>query len=185
MKTTYTLLFALLITSSTSFAQELALVREGGNFGYIDKAGKYVIEPKFDDAKSFSDGLAAAEQDKMWGFIDASGKWAIEPQYDKVKYFNSGYALVLKNDQWQYIDKKGQVLEIPTTTDKLYDFEEGVAFFRNGDKIGLLGTDGKLVSEPVYDGIKDVKNGHAKVEKGGLWGMIDINGKEVIPTEYE
>ncbi len=185
MKTTYTLVFILLMTSSTIFAQELALVREGGNFGYIDKTATYVIEPEFNDAKSFSDGLAAAEQDKKWGFIDGSGKWAIEPQYDKVKYFNSGYALVLKEDQWQYIDKKGQVLEIPSTTEKLYDFEEGVAFFRNGEKIGLLGTDGKLVLEPTYDVIKDIKNGHAKVKKGELWGMIDTNGKEVIQTEYE
>jgi len=185
MKTTYTLLLTLFMTSFTIFAQELALVREGGNFGYIDKSAKYVIEPKFQDAKSFSDGLAAAVQDKKWGFIDASGKWAIEPQYDKVKYFNSGFALVLKDDQWQYIDKKGQVLEIPATTEKLYDFEEGVAFFKEGDKVGLLGTDGKLVLEPKYRVIKDIKNGHAKVQKGELWGMIDTSGKEVIPTEYE
>ncbi len=166
-------------------AQELALVKEGGKFGYIDTSGKYAIEPRFADAKSFSDGLAAAEQDKKWGFIDASGKWALEPQYDKVKYFNSGHALVLKDEQWQYIDKKGQTLEIPPTTDKLYDFEEGVAFFKEGDKVGLLGTDGKLVLQPAYRVIKDVKNGHAKVQKGELWGMIDTNGKEVIPTEYE
>lgn len=185
MKTTSTLLLLLAMTAFTSFAQDIALVRENDKFGYIDKSANYVIEPRFEDAKSFSDGLAAAEQDKKWGFLNAAGEWAIEPQYDKVKYFNSGYALVLKNDQWQYIDKKNQVLEIPATTDKLYDFEEGVAFFRSGDKVGLLGTDGKLVLKPIYDAIKDVKNGHAKVQKGELWGMIDASGKEVIPAEYE
>lgn len=169
----------------TTLAQDLALVSEDGKFGYIDKSANYVIAPRFEDAKSFSDGLAAAEQDKKWGFLNASGEWAIAPQYDKVKYFNSGYALVLKDDQWQYIDKQNQVLEIPATEDKLYDFEDGVAFWRNGDKVGLLGTDGKLVLEPTYTSIKDIKNGHAKVEKNGLWGMIDTSGKEVIPTEYE
>ena len=182
---TKTLLFALLMTTATFFAQELALVREDGKFGYIDKTGKYKVEPKFEDAKSFSDGMAAAEQDDLWGFIDASGKWAIEPQYEKVKYFNSGYALVVKDDQWQYIDKKNQVLKIPTTTDKLYDFDYGVAIFRSGEKIGLLGPDGNLVLEPTYDVIKDIKNGHAKVKKGELWGMIDTKGNEIIPAEYE
>lgn len=185
MKTSSILLLILALTTFTSFAQELALVREGVNYGYIDKSAKYVIAPEFEDAKSFSDGLAAAEQNKKWGYIGASGEWAIEPQYDNVKYFNSGYALVLKDDQWQYIDKKGQVLEISATTEKLYDFEEGVAFFRKGEKIGLLKTDGKLVLEPTYDAIKDIKNGHAKVKKGELWGMIDTNGKEIIPAEYE
>ncbi len=185
MKTTYILFLTFALTTFSSFAQELALVRQDGQFGYIDKSGNFVIKPQFEDAKSFSDGLAAAEQDKKWGFLNASGEWAIKPQYDKVKYFDSGYALVLKDDQWQYIDKKNQVLEIPATTEKLYDFEDGVAFFRDGDKVGLLGTDGKMVLEPVYNQIKDIKNGHAKVEKGELWGMIDTKGKEVIPTEYE
>jgi hypothetical protein len=129
--------------------------------------------------------MAAAEQDKKWGFLNTSGEWAIEPQYDKVKYFNSGYALVLKDDQWQYIDRNNQVLDIPATEEKLYDFEDGVAFWRSGDKVGLLGTDGKPVLEPTYDVIKDIKNGHAKVKKGELWGMIDTSGKEVIPAEYE
>ena len=185
MKTKYIICIALITGTFTTFAQELALVRADDKYGYIDKTAKYIIEPTFEDAKSFSDGMAAAEQNEMWGFIDASGEWAIEPQYDKVKYFNSGYALVLTNDQWKYIDKKGQALEIPTTTEKLYDFEEGVAFFRSGEKVGLLGTDGKLVLEPTYNVIKDIKNGHAKVKKGELWGMIDTNGKEVIPPEYD
>lgn len=185
MKNMYILFFTVLSTTFTAFAQELALVRAGGSYGYIDTSAKYHIEPNFEDAKSFSDGLAAAQQNKKWGFIDASGKWAIEPQYDNVKYFNSGYALVLKDDQWHYIDKKGQILDIPATNEKLYDFEEGVALFRNGDKIGLLGTDGKLVLEPTYDAIKDIKNGHAKIKKGELWGMIDTKGKEIIPAEYE
>ncbi|KKM73144.1 hypothetical protein LCGC14_1413410, partial [marine sediment metagenome] len=185
MKTKHFLILTLLTSFSTIFAQELALVREGGNFGYIDTSAKFVIETQFKDAKSFSNGLAAAGQDKKWGFIDASGKWVIEPQYDKVKDFNSGFALVLKDDQWHYIDKKGQSLEIPTTSDKLYDFEEGVALFRSGEKIGLLGTDGKLVLEPTYDVIKDFENGHAKVKKGEQWGMIDASGKEVIPASYE
>ena len=185
MKTTFILIVTACLTAFNTFAQDLALVRENKKFGYIDKSANYVIEPQFDNAKSFSDGLAAAEQDKKWGFLDASGEWAIEPQYDKVKYFNSGYALVLKDDQWQYIDKNNQVLNIPATEEKLYDFEDGVAFWRQGDKVGLLGTDGKIVLEPTYKSIKKVRNGHAKVEKGDLWGMIDTSGKEVIPTEYE
>lgn len=187
MKTVYHFLLTLTLicTTATTFAQELALVREDGKFGYIDKSANYAIDPQFENAKSFSDGLAAAEMDNKWGYIDASGAWAIEPQYDKVKYFNSGLALVVKDDEWVYIDKNNQVLEIPPMADKLYDFDQGVALFRSMNQVGLLGTDGKLVLEPSYDVIKDIKNGHAKVKKMERWGMIDLTGKEVIPTEYE
>jgi hypothetical protein len=125
-----------LITVFSIAAQELALVREGGKFGYIDKSGSFVIEPQFLKAKSFSEGLAAAEKDKKWGFIDTSGNWSIEPDYDKVKYFNSGYALVSKDDKWHYINTSGSKLEA-AATDKYFDFNDGVAFIRQGEKLGL------------------------------------------------
>jgi len=60
-----------------------------------------------------------------------------------------------------------------------------VALFRSGGKVGLLGTDGELVLEPTYDAIKKFRNGYAKVNNGELWGMIDANGKVIIPVEYE
>lgn len=36
-----------------------------------------------------------------------------------------------------------------------------------------------------YDAIFKFKNGFAKVYKDKLYGIIDINYKEVIPIEYE
>ncbi len=177
-------LLVLLVNAFTLCAQEFALVREDGKFGFIDKTGAYVIQPKFDKADSFSNGLAAAMENDFWGFINTKGEWAIKPEYDRVKMFNSGYALVLKDDQWRYIDTNGKKLETPSS-EKYYDFEEGVALFRSGDKIGLLGTNGKLILEPTYDAIKKFRNGHAKVSKGELWGMIDTSGKVVIPVEYD
>ena len=185
MKRVYVSLVTLFLMVFSISAQELALVRENGKFGYIDKSGNYVIEPQFSKAKSFSEGRAAVEKSKKWGFIDTSGKWVIEPEYDKVKYFNSGYALVLKNDQWNYIDTSGKVLETPST-DKYFDFEDGVAFIRQNEKIGLIGTDGKLILEPTFEAIKKFRNGYAKVRQGeDQWGMIDKTGKMVIATEYE
>lgn len=184
MRSVYVSFLSLFLTIVSVAAQELALVREGGQFGYIDKSGTYVIAPQFSDAKSFSEGRAAVVQEDKWGFIDTSGKFAIQPEYDKVNYFNSGYALVLKDDQWNYIDTSGKTLET-VSSEKYYDFEEGVAFVRQGEKIGLMGTDGKLILEPTYDVIKKFRNGHSLVKQGEQWGMIDTKGKLVIPVEYD
>ena len=96
MKKTILLIFALLVSIPFINAQEeLALVRDNDQFGYINLAGDLVINPQFPKAGDFSEGLAAAMRSKKWGFIDTSGKWVIEPIYDRVKAFNSGYALVL------------------------------------------------------------------------------------------
>ncbi|EMU6300714.1 WG repeat-containing protein, partial [Campylobacter coli] len=49
-------------------------------------SGKFVIEPKFDDAWNFNEGLAGVELNGKWGFIDKSGKIVIEPKFDDIGY---------------------------------------------------------------------------------------------------
>ncbi len=63
-------------------------------YGFIDKSGKVVIEPQFDDAEPFSEGLAKVEKDDKYGFIDKSGKVVIEPQFDDAEPFSEGLAKV-------------------------------------------------------------------------------------------
>jgi len=53
-------------------------------WGYIDKTGKFVIEPRYDQAYPFSNGLAAVvlldnNKDYKVGYIDKTGKYVIEP----------------------------------------------------------------------------------------------------------
>ena len=184
MFTKYFLILALFLNIFSTLAQELALVRENNMFGYINTVGEYVIEPQFKLAKNFSGSFAAVLQGEKWGFINTSGEWAIESQYDKVKEFNSGYALVLKEYIWYYIDGSKTILSTPVQ-EKYYDFNaDGVAFFRLEKKVGLLGTDGKLIIEPTYDVIKPFVDGYARVRNGKNWGMIDKKGSVFIPIEY-
>jgi len=47
----------------------------GEKWGYIDKTGKIVFEPQFDNAGYFSEGLAGVRIGKKYGYIDKTGKW--------------------------------------------------------------------------------------------------------------
>ena len=69
-------------------AQELALVKQDGKFGYLAKTGEFAIQPTYKEAESFSDGLAGVQENGKWGFIDPKGKWIIEPSFSKVKFFS-------------------------------------------------------------------------------------------------
>ena len=70
--------------SSDSETVPLFSVREDGKFGYIDKTGKLVIPPMYDEAYDFNEGLAKVEIGGKAGFIDTTGKVVIPPQYDRV-----------------------------------------------------------------------------------------------------
>ena len=116
MKTKY-LLLILLISFLSGFSQELALARQDGKFGYINKDGEWQIQPNFKVAKNFSGELAEAMNDKKkWGFINRKGEWKIEPSFDKTKAFNSGVAMVLDSKQWIYINEKGEkIMDLETS----------------------------------------------------------------------
>lgn len=178
--------FLILLFSFVSVisAQELALVREKGDIGFIDKSGAFVVEPQFKSARSFSEGYAGVEKKNSWGFVNTSGEWVIDAIYERVKDFNSGYALVLKDGKWNYIDKQGIVLSTPET-DKYFDFQEGVAFFRQSDKVGLIGIDGKVIAKPKYHKIQAFVDGHAVVKVGTFFGMINQKDEVTIPIAFQ
>jgi tetratricopeptide (TPR) repeat protein len=68
------------IENQSDFRGGLAANKKGGKWGYIDKAGRWAIEPRFAEAGGFSEGLAPVqlgsgnEGGKRWVLIDKSGQ---------------------------------------------------------------------------------------------------------------
>jgi hypothetical protein len=64
------------------FSDGLAAVKLNGKWGYIDKDGKTVISPQFDQAVPFQNGLAQVvvrSSPPKFGYIDRTGKYIWEP----------------------------------------------------------------------------------------------------------
>lgn len=53
----------------------------GGKWGFIDTKGRFIINPRFEDAHGFNHGYAAVKSGGLWGYIDVSGAWIYEPQF--------------------------------------------------------------------------------------------------------
>ncbi len=107
--------------------------------------------------------LQLDENDKgkgKWGFIDEDGNLLIYPAYDYVGAFYKERALV-------YI---GSV-----------DF---MGYPKEG-KYGFINKNGEIVIPIVYNSAKDFNSfGQAIVKEQDYYGIIDIEGKTVIPFEY-
>lgn len=67
--------------------------RREGDWGYIDRTGKRVNRPYFDDIQIyFSDELSYVEIDGKYGYIDRTGTIVIEPKFDMAGHFSEGLA---------------------------------------------------------------------------------------------
>src|SRR5262249_52513997 len=113
--------FAFLLTCGTinQIGQDepLFLIEQNGKYGYIDKTGKLVIKPQFDDADRFFDAFAAVQIGEKWGFIDKSGKVVLKPQFDYAVSFAGGQSegptMVQMDRLWGFVDKTGKLVARP------------------------------------------------------------------------
>jgi hypothetical protein len=139
--------------------------------GFIDKTGKFVIEPKFDNAGPFSEGLARVTiteggEEKL-GLIDHNGQFVIAPTFNTDADFRRNSTdfsedlaslteglrpTITEEAKFVYIDKKGAII--------LFTKHFYAGPFRDGLAV-------------VYDANKKKR------------GYIDKSGKEVIPLQYD
>lgn len=86
-----------------------------GKWGFIDRSGKIVIEPKFDAFHYWShfregDGLLVIQVGGKWGYCDQTGAIKIAPRFDEAREFSDGLAAVKVGDKWGFIDQTGRVV---------------------------------------------------------------------------
>ncbi|PWT97996.1 MAG: hypothetical protein C5B53_07245 [Candidatus Melainabacteria bacterium] len=88
---------------------------EKPTWGFADRTGKVVIQPKFQTVRPFSEGMAAVgTQGESMGFIGRDGKFKIEPHFTYAGSFSEGLACVVdKNGFCGYIDTRGNYVIQP------------------------------------------------------------------------
>ena len=71
-----------------------------GKWGLIDKAGKIIIDLKYDRSIYFHEVLAGVGIKGKYGYIDKTGRFIIAPKYDSVSPFHEGMAVIILNGKW-------------------------------------------------------------------------------------
>ncbi len=104
---------------------------------------------------------ANAKQNGKWGILDEKGHWLIQPKYESLGLIYNGIVPAKTKGKWGVINMQGKWLVSPVYK-QCYNFFEGLA-------------------------IVVKSNGPATVEIPEIlkYGMIDINGKEIIPLVFD
>ena len=74
-------------------SEELVRIEADGLYGFADRSGNVVIEPRFSWVGHFSNGMARFSTDGesagKWGYIDRAGATVISPQFDGAEDFEA------------------------------------------------------------------------------------------------
>ena len=141
------------------FFDNLAYFKKNGKYGYIDRTGKEIIPPKYDDAGNFSNnGLASVKLNGKCGYIDKTGKEVIPLKYDDDSFSKNYFG---------------------------DDFRNGVEQVKLNGKYGYIDKNGKEIIPCQYDRVRQLANGYFWMEKNSKHGFFDAAGKNVIPVIYD
>ena len=120
------------------------------------------------------------------------------------KSFQNGYFRIYENGKWGVINSKGEeiikptydeMIVIPDSTKEVFLYTESANYVDNSYKINAINEKGeKIFGE--YDNILPIENydtnynlwyekNALKVQKADKFGLIDLNGKELLPIEYD
>ena len=159
----------------SGFSEGFAQVTKDGKYGFVDKNGKDVVPPIYDDVQDFNEGFAQVAKDGKYGFVDQTGKEVVPLIYDSVDSFSDGLARVEKDGKRNYIDKTGKEV-VPSEYDLGWgEFSEGFADVKKGEKYGYIDKNGNETVPMIYDETREFSEGLAWVRQGKKWGILKIN----------
>lgn len=124
-----------------AFVNNLAVVKEGNNWHFIDEKGNRVGTGEFVNAKApeAANGyIAVGNADGKWGFADVQGNLVIDYQYYDAWSFSNGLAAVETASDWGYISVYNQQV-IESVFEEAMPFHEGVAQAKPvGEKVRFI-----------------------------------------------
>ncbi len=143
-------------------------VKVNHKWGYIDRSGKVVVEPRYDalgpaDLPWYGDyrtnrpsGFRLVELNGLLGLVGPDRKEALAPLYRQIRVLSYNHFAVKKGDQFVLVDRTGREL-----------------FGSGYEDIRLLDT------------LETQTAGYFKVGKNALWGVQSATGEFILPIQYE
>ena len=181
----------------SSFEKGLAAVKQNGKIGIITNRGDFLVTPKYEDLARFA-GSFVVRLDGKYGLIGPNGKTLVLPRYDKYACIGDNVVFsVEKRCEREFTrhspvePKKAFVFDSKGCLLRKMDLSEydvvffckyvPVAIVRKHGLMGLIDLRGDLLLKPSYERICFEYGNYATVSKDGKNGLIDRDGKVILP----
>lgn len=156
-------------TYASRFKDGLATIDRGGESGYIDRTGKFVIRLQDGDRGApFSGELAQVYRGENTTFVNRSGKYLFEPKvlFDLGEWSEGLISARAERDGlYGYVDESGKFVIAPQFHQAKI-FSDGLAVVRLTNQHGYVDHSGTLVFALQFDDASNFVDGIAQVKIG-------------------
>jgi len=184
-----------------SSAYEIAPAQKNGKSGAINRKGEVVVPFIYDKVNYFyNSGLAIVIKNGKYGFVNDIGKEIIPVIYEDVdQTMTDTVVTVVKSKKWAFFSNKGEQLtdfkfdKVKQSYIKV-DGRDKNTYFKGGLAIVSIGGQSQYLDRNLkevvplgkYDFTESLnKNGFGIVAKNNKFGIINNEGAEIIPLEYD
>ena len=192
------------ILSDLMYEKTTLKYSQDGKYGIISIDGKKITNAIYEeiDTLQFKEGELVVKKDGKYGIINIKGATIVKEQYDGIeadKYYeeNTGYkkdGYITKKTteegyRYGYINNSGKKL-IDNKYNELYRITEissndiYTICAENG-KYGLMKNRKQVIPNEYQALVYNESNNTVTALKGKNYGVISIEGKEIVPFEYK
>lgn len=192
------------IVSNVPFEKTVLKYKKDGKYGIMDFSGKVITKPIYEEIESmpYKEGELVVKKNGKYGVININGKKIIDFKYDEIssdgyyskekEYSLGGYIVGIKKEEgfrYGYINcKRKKILE--TEYNKIYrmtqieDDKNVYLVAEQNGQAGLLKNKKKLLNYEYQSIDYESLNKVFIVQKGQNYGVIDIEGKTIVESNY-
>lgn len=193
------------IASNLMYEKSVLTYLEDGKYGLINFEGKKITKPIYDaiDSLPYKEGELLVKQNDRYGVINIKGNKLIGIVYDQISvdgyytnengYKNAGYIVSNKTQEgyrYGYIDSKGNLIlkleynQLSRITDIKDDDNVYLLGARNG-QFGINKNEKELIKNEYQSILYDQTNQLFVVEKSKKYGVATLEGKVIVPEQYD
>ena len=193
------------IASDLVYEKSVLRYKENDKYGLIDFTGKKITNAIYDEIEGlpYKEGELLVKQNEKYGVINIKGNKLINIDYDTIEvdgyyaeedgYKYSGYIISNKTEEgyrYGYIDSNGkQLLKIEynqiSRINEIDDKENIYLINAKNGQYGVIKNDNQIVNNEYQSISYDEANNLLVVEKSKKYGVVDLNGNEIVPTKFD
>lgn len=192
------------ISGDLAYEKSVLKYEQDGKYGLIDFTGNQIAKPEYEEISGlpYKEGELLVKKDGKYGVINIRGNKLIDIEYDKISvdgyyvngemYKYAGYIISNTTEEgyrYGYINYEGKLLLKPeyNNLSRVIGVEDRQNVYiicaKNG-QFGIMKNANELIPNEYQSIEYDESNKLFTIEKSKKYGIANLDGKIIVPAEY-